>query len=724
MLLSEPHECKLRSSRTARSQNHEVNNYARLQVADFMGDRAMVEREAAALGHACYVAAKSDTADALGSAVLSLPHHLQHAAFSLLLAAPDLPGLLDTLPAALHCALLNAHVQRRSGEACTCKCAVDLASRDSDDDWEPRGTPCGANGVVSDEATARGRCLFLRREPYTASACTALLACIPLIPSLSAVTCSAALPAAQLTNALSVHSALTHLDLSGAKVAATLLGSRTFARALPACWPRLSSLRVGFTRWGGRIECAAAPNVIAAALVDATTLTSLELPGVPLTPELAQAVGGLTQLAELQLTAYSDSSSAVPQLASLGLQRLHALRAHHAGSEDQHGSTKALRSVATCALLTHLDLDPWRYSFEGGPDLAALEFAALSQLESLRLGEVHDSSLQWPGNAAPVAACSAACRCGIRALPRLQQLTALSIGGWKSLDERGNHAEYSDDAAYAVGAVLPLLTRLARLSMSVLDQELSTTRALALGWSCAPALRALTRLICSDDTLLPDPHASAAQLRRVASLDMILQLHADEIVDGRQVARPPWLSGQLAQLSALRTLGITGDDPNVKLAILPTLAALSATTSLRQLVLDTADLGGVDLGVIPLCSLTALSLQNCHAAHAMSEVAPLTELRKLQLNGCSVTPGDVSAFVQRRGRALASAPTPLPHLDLDLRGESLDGTELEELLGAAEPLGLRYLRAWHVESADESALAALSAFNMRWAGQRKCICPR
>ena len=123
----------------------QTNLRACMQVADFMDDHAMVKREAAALGRACFVAGRSDAADALCGAVLALSHHLLHAAFGALLTTRELPELLDTLPATLHCALLTAHARRRSGK--------DFETDCGDDDSDTRIGECGDDGSVSDGPT-------------------------------------------------------------------------------------------------------------------------------------------------------------------------------------------------------------------------------------------------------------------------------------------------------------------------------------------------------------------------------------------------------------------------------------------------------------------------------------------------------------------------------------------------------------------------------------------
>ena len=217
-------------------------------------------------------------------------------------------------------------------------------------------------------------------------------------------------------------------------------------------------------------------------------------------------------------------------------------------------------------------------------------------------------------------------------------------------------------------------------------------------------------------------------LRRLTSLEVTIDEQNDEfeeLVEDVPLSHLPWVSDQVAQLPALRALCIQYDGDSL-LAVLQTLAALSAVTSLRRLKLTRADLAGADWGAAPFCALTALCLCSCHAPHAMAALAPRTQLLRLRLSNDQLVPGDVSTFVQQLGRALAGAPA--PSLDLDLSSEYQVVTDfvLEELLGAAERLGLRHLRVplktIRGATRGESAVGAVAAFNKRWRRQRKCVC--
>ena len=676
----------------------------------------MVEREAAALGRVCYVAARSYMADALGSAILALPYHLQHAAFGPLLATRELPDLLDTLPAALHCVLLTAHAQYGSD---------DEFEADSDSDSDSRIGQSDEDVRVSNDTQEQEQCLVLRREHYTVSASTALFACIPQMPLLGAVVCRAMLPAADLVPALAAHSTLTGLDLAGhpGVKAELVVGALT---STLASWPRLASVRLGKYARTSTPATAAASDLLAPVLADATALTSLDVSGWPITPALAHAVGALTNLAQLHLKRSSRFQEAMPRLAALS--RLRTFCGPSPEDQDQPACLNALHRIAACGSLQHLDLGD-----DGCPgyDLAGLELAMLPLLESVHLGVVYDSSLRQPGAAAQFDEHDPTCRGGVRALPHLLQLTSLLVAEFRSTNE----AEFAVDAVFearALGAALPLLTRLACLNLRNCVCVPSGYRALAAGWSCAPALCALTCTTHSDVTLLHGAHASVMQLRGLTSLDVTVERSDDgfEDYDGDMQRVPvPWLSGQVAQLSSLRTLRISSvGDLNYEppLAVLPTLAALSAVTGLCRLELTNADLPDADWEAMPLCSLTALCLCYCHAPHAMSALAPRTNLRHLQLRGCGVQPSEVPAFMQQRQHALVGGPVPAPHLDLDLSGEFQPVTNavLLKLLNAAELLNL-----WHVrvpstlpQGAEwsKSAVDAVVAFNSRWGRQRKC----
>ena len=624
----------------------------RMQVADFLDDRVMVECEAAALGRAYYAADESDKADALGDAVLALPHHLLHAAFRPLVAARELPVLLHTLPSALHSALLAAYVQHGSGE--------DFEA-DSEDDIDGCSSQCGAD----DGGTGVGRVLQLRREVYTSSALAALFTCVPCLPPLGAVVNRAALPAAELTHALAAHSTMTRLRLDDAAIGEAEVSANALAQALP-CWPRLASLRLHHSSDCSRkaTATAAASDLLAPALASVTALTSLNLSRLRVTPKLVRALAGLTQLAELRLRACSYVQAALLQLTSWAGLRTLCVQQHISHHGPAH--TTALHGLSTCASLEHLDLRENKRNC----DVWGMEFAALSQLESLRLRGLHDSSLQQPGEVLPFDAHDPACRRGVRALPHLAQLTALTIPKLSRADvDEGGHE------VLAVSAALPLLTRLVRLHLSDDGGRFSGTRALAVGWSCAPALRALTCFIYDETTLLHGAHASArtslVRLRGLTSLDVTFEHlgdFAEELVDDVEVIQLPWLSSQIAQLSALCAIRIASTKDVPHLAALPTLVTLSVATGLRRLEMIWVDLRGAEWGAMPLCALTALLLCCCHAPHAMSSLAPRTKLSYLRLRNCDVVPDDVSAFVQLRGRALAGAPVPRPHLELDLRG--------------------------------------------------------
>ena len=693
--------------------------FTHLQVADFMEDRAMVEHEAAALGRACFAAGRSGAADALGGAVLALPHHLLHAAFSALLTDRELPDLLDTLPAALHCALLTAHAQDGSGR----EFETDFGDTDSD----ARIGHSGDGGRVSDGCTEQTRCLVLRHEGYTVSAQGALFACIPHMPPLGALVCRAQLPAAELMPALAAHSRLTRLDLADTARGGAELVVRVLSSTLSS-WPRLASLRLEQRMSFSAPAIAVISDVLAPALSQMTALTSLDVSGMLVTPELARAVGALTQLAELHLKDSFSLQGAMPDCTSLS--QLSTFCGPSALSDDQPAHLAALRGIAACGLLLHLELCD---DLTPGYDIAGLELAMLPLLESLRLSYLHDSSLQQPASATPFAVNDPACRCGVRALPHLLQLTSLLIRGFVWAFEGEHPSLYSALEACALGAALPLLTRLSCLNLCNCFCAPLGYRALAAGWSCAPALRALTCITHSDVTLLHGAHASAMQLRGLTLLDVTIERSdddaAEERIDDVPVAHLSWLSGQVARLPALRALCINFDNDDLRLAALPPPAALSAVTGLRRLDLSNADLTGVDWDAMTLCALTALCLWNCRALHAMLAVAQRTELRRLKLHTCAVLPSDVSAFVQQRGRVLECMLLPPPHLDLDLSGEYRAVTDavLEELLGAAERLGLRRVRVAHTTASratstrGQSAMNAVAAFNKRWGRLRKCI---
>ena len=522
--------------------------------------------------------------------------------------------------------------------------------------------------------------------------------------------------------ALTAHSTLTRLDLGSTARDEGELVVGVLSSAL-ARWPRLASLRLEQRMYESAPAVAVVSNLLAPALYRATALTSLDVSGELVTPELAHVVGALTQLAELHLKESSRVREATPDCASLSCLRIFC--GPTAIGVDQPACIAALRGIAACGSLLHLDLCD---DLCPGCDLAGLELAMLPRLESIRLSWLHDSSLRQAGYAAPFVVNDPSCRYGVRALPHLLQLTSLQITGFVWTEVDGVRIDAVVEAR-ALGAALPLLSRLAHLHQRSCVCALSGYLALAAGWCCAPALRALTCTIHSDVTLVHGARASAMQLRRLTSLEVTIdQLNDDhaEIVGDVRVSHLPWLSGQVAQLSGLRALCIHyHGDPF--LAVLPTLAALSAVAGLRRLELRHADLTGADWGAVPLCALTALCLSSCHAPLAMAALASRTELLRLQLFNNGLQPGDVSTFVQRRGHALAGAPAPSPYVDLDLSGEPEAVTDavLEELLGAAERLGLRCVHVPHDAirkvTRAESAVGAVAAFNKRWGRQRKCV---
>ena len=679
----------------------------RLQVADFMDDRAMVDRDTDALGRACYLAGRSDEANSLGGAILGLPLHLQHAVFGSLVAARELPDLLDTLPAALHCALLIACTQYGSDEG---------FRADSNEDLVACGDRLSDRGRSGDDVTARERALHLRYEEFSASAFDALIACIPHMPPLGAIVCDAALPAADLTHALTAHSTLTRLDLVGAIVAEAELGADALASALPS-WPRLASLRLPpCIRWSATAP-AAASDLLAPALADASALTSLDVSWMPLTPELARAVGALKQLAELRLKSCIRVQEAMPLLATL--PRLRILEGPSTCGVSRLACMAALCGIASCRSLLHLDL--WN-DISPGYDLAGFELTMLPLLQSLRLWNINDSSLRQPGSSSPIVTHDPACRHGVRALPHLLQLTSLLVQFEATLNIDDDASDTAFEAC-ALGAALPLLTRLARLDLRNCECEPSGFYALQTGWSCAPALRALTCTLCGDATVDDGVRASDAQLCGLISLAVSIRDGLVHELDGRgRRTRVPWLSDHASQLSALHTLSIDAvDDETEYLAVLPVLSALSAVTGLRRLEIAWADMEGADWGCMPLRALSVLCLRRCIAPDIMSAVAQNTQLSRLRVFECGLAACDLSAFVQQRGHVLAGAPVPLPHLDLDLRGgySTVTDAVVKELLDAAERLGLRHVYLPTL-ARDASALVAIAAFNKWWGRQRKC----
>ena len=189
---------------------------------------------------------------------------------------------------------------------------------------------------------------------YSDAACAAVIACIPLLPPLRSVTCGAALPPAPFIHALSVHAALTQLNISGASVFATRVGARTFADALPS-WPHLRSLSLC------KHNCLISPTGLAMlppALANASELTALDLSFMPISIALAYATSTQTRLVELHLTRCRRAAAVFPYLASL--PRLRTLCAQHVAypvtDAPRRDGASTPAGVAACASLTRLDL--------------------------------------------------------------------------------------------------------------------------------------------------------------------------------------------------------------------------------------------------------------------------------------------------------------------------------------------------------------------------------
>ena len=658
-----------------------------------MGDALTVACEAATLGRECYKSGKLDTSDVFISSVLVLPHHLRQEVLQPLLHARELPELLDALPAALHCTLLAAAVQCGVERSCGAhSCAV------------PTGDAAHEEAV----GVATG-CLQLLPGPYSASAQAALFSQVPTLPPLGTALCTAELPAAELIHALSAHP-LTRLDLSGVDTSTTCVGARMLANALPS-WPRLRSLRLGKILPNGprsNWPIEAVSDILAPALASSIALTSLDLCEVCFTPELTIAVAALTRLAQLKLDECEDCLDvflhlgALPQLRTFsvgGVELTGVERDTNDRYQDLPIDLGMRRGMAACTSLVHLDLKMGNAAY--------LELAALPRLESLRLGTLRDSSLaQHEDVVPPFVATEPACRCGLRALPHLQQLTALYF------DYAGEQIDAS-----VLGVALPLLPLLARLQVYS-DLNLS---AMAAGWACAPALRALTCFISNDVPLLHDAPATAPRLQALTSLRVVVvDLKEEEDEEEWPFAVQPlvWLSRDIAQLTGLRSLSIwanpdRGDHP------LSSLAVLSAFTGLRRFEPENADLTGVEWGTASLRDLTMLRMRNCTANGVMRELADLTNLRCIGLQSCGVEPADVSAFVQQRAHLLPTAQR--PQLDLDMGGNecSMDHAALSELLDSAEAIGVRNVVAPSFSGDDTGVLIA--NFNKRWGRQRKCV---
>ena len=311
------------------------------------------------------------------------------------------------------------------------------------------------------------------------------------------------------------------------------------------------------------------------------------------------------------------------------------------------------------------------------------------------MASLRDSSLKQAAAAPalpPFAAHDPACRSGLRALPHLLQLTTLSF----------EEADCCGTECGVLGAALPYLLQLAHLAIT----EACTTAdhgALAAGWVCAPALRALTCVTCSEVNIWPEPPAAA--LRLLTSLDFTIEEHYEDEeldIDMGYVASIPRLGGQISQLSALRALSISSNfDGAVYFAARPMLEALPAVPELRRLELSGAAVEGVDWGIAPLCALTVLCLRGCHAPDLLPALAQLRELRELVLQKIATAPDqyqlatvDVVNFVRRRVQLLATTDRPRPALDVDI--DSYDDTvsfaALKEMLSSVEETGLRTIR--------------------------------
>ena len=126
-----------------------------------------------------------------------------------------------------------------------------------------------------------------------ASSRSALTARIPMPPPLGAAVCGAAPFTVLLTKILLIHSALTKLDLAAVDVAHMCASAHTLAHALPS-WPvRVAPEPV---RAGAAYLRVAASDIIAPALASAPALSLLDLSHMSIDPQLARAVGVLTQL--------------------------------------------------------------------------------------------------------------------------------------------------------------------------------------------------------------------------------------------------------------------------------------------------------------------------------------------------------------------------------------------------------------------------------------------
>ena len=310
-----------------------------------MNDTLIVEREACALGRACLASSTNSAADALVSAILGLPQDLLRVVMKSLLDARELPELLERLRSVLQRALLRVDVQQCGSEA-----EKRASSLESD---------CARDGEGGNSVAAAAS-LHLRAAQYSEGACAAMAACIPLLPQLNCAICEAPLPAALLLHALSVHTALTRLDLSGAGDSDTCVSARALAESLPS-WPGLRSLRIGHSRLQSPVAAAAMSNIIAPALAGA--IAQLHLSRVHITPELACGVGALAQLASLHLRKCRGAPDLTPHLPAL--PHLHTLCAQ--GLQLQHTAHPSLSASRAEAFA---DASHCRMQVTGPPGLA------------------------------------------------------------------------------------------------------------------------------------------------------------------------------------------------------------------------------------------------------------------------------------------------------------------------------------------------------------------
>ena len=146
-----------------------------------------------------------------------------------------------------------------------------------------------------------------------------------------------------------------------------------------------------------------------------------------------------------------------------------------------------------------------------------MELAALPQLANLQLeGCSLDSSLS-ADDVSPFVPDDRTCRYGLRALPHLQVLTAMSFGGYRSAS---NKTHLSVGLTLAVA--LPLLPKLAHLALQEPYSE-QGANVLAKGWAHLPKLCALTCVAYIDTTLVhTGVPTDAPRLRALTSLDMVM----------------------------------------------------------------------------------------------------------------------------------------------------------------------------------------------------------